>query len=659
MLRSLISVFLFFGLSAHGEAVPKVQGIARWAAMRFTDLSQFETRMVEVDREIRGLPRASDQDARGTHGYHSDFTTDSRSNWIELSWPSGQWLDALALIPTRINTQSGVFANYGFPRSFVVDAIDVQGRSVRIAEVGDTRLDLRWGDPLLLNFPRCHLRSLRMIPTDLPELKDKKNVRGFALAECLAFDHGVNCASAAELKAAYSIDGESGWNIRYLTDMQSPLGPPEKGNVGESLGWHSDLQIIGQQSPWIEIDLGELREFDSFRLFGARGDSPIKGPGFGFPQQMRMEIRSGPDDLPVVVWNSGNDMIPNPGYNVFDISIPRSRARYVRLVVEKPDQPDVLTIPRVLISEWEIRDASNNIALHFPVISNDGYDSIPHDSKRVWSRKGINDGYTSSGRIISDFDWILGLSRRFDLMVEHDALTRKIAAIDSRSRHIANSVLIAILSLIIASLVLMLRRSHLHNAKKIKELRMSISSDLHDEVGSNLATISLLADLPQGSGTGDDSTLKEVKRLATETSLSLREIVDLTLADRTRRPLVERMRDIASLMLCDHQWHLEAINLLELGPLQRRDFIFYFKEALHNVIQHASARMIMIRLLIIEKRMILEIEDDGAGFEYDDAKSLLTLHQRATSLGGKLQVETSRGKGTCLRLDFPLTSHTP
>jgi signal transduction histidine kinase len=241
--------------------------------------------------------------------------------------------------------------------------------------------------------------------------------------------------------------------------------------------------------------------------------------------------------------------------------------------------------------------------------------------------------------------------------VERDALSRKIASIDSRSRQIANSLLIAALSVIIASLAMMLRRSHLQNAKKIKELRMSISSDLHDEVGSNLATISLLADLPQGVGEG--GTLKEVKRLATETSLSLREIVDLTLADRARRALVDRMRDIASLMLCDHEWHLDVSDLPELGHLHRRDLIFYFKEALHNIIQHASAHVVIIRMFVREKRMILEIQDDGCGFDYDCARSLLTLHQRTTSLGGILQVETGPEKGTCLRLDFPFTSQTP
>lgn len=657
MMRVLLSALAFCCLPCFGNDVPKSHGVTRWAALRCTHLAEYETRLDEIDREIRTLPQASDMDARGTHGYHSDFTTDSRANWIELSWPTGQWVDSVAMIPTRINTRSGTFANYGFPKSLLMEAVDMQGNRVTLAEATDTRLDLRWGDPLFVTFPRRQIKSLRVIPIDLPELMDKKNVRGFSLAECMVFDQKNNVARSATLHSAYSIDGESGWNIRYLTDLQSPLGPPEKGRGGTGLGWHSDIRVIDRESPWIEVDLGAIREFDSFRLIAAKGDSPIKGPGFGFPRQMRFEVRADARDSPRVVWQSQEGDIPNPGYNVFDIPVGRTEARFVRLTVEKPDQPDALTIARVLISEWEIRDRGENIALHCPVISNDGYESIPHDSVRVWSRRSINDGFTSSGKIMPDFDWVSGLSRRFDLRVERDSLTKKIASIESSARRIANSLLIAALSLIIASLILILRRTRLQNAKKIKEWRMSISSDLHDEVGSNLATISLLADLPGSSA--DNGTLKDVKRLAKETSLSLREIVDLTLADRARRPLDERMRDIARLMLCDHQWTFTCDNPPELGPVQRRDLIFYFKEALHNIIQHASAERVDIRLHAVKKLLVLEIHDDGCGFDYDPRKSLLTLHQRATSLGGDLQVETTRGAGTKLRLMFPHQNKLP
>jgi signal transduction histidine kinase len=314
-----------------------------------------------------------------------------------------------------------------------------------------------------------------------------------------------------------------------------------------------------------------------------------------------------------------------------------------------PDKPDDLSIARVLLSEWEIRYRGNNIALGKKVTSNDGYDSIPHDSSRIWSRKGINDGYTSSGKIISDLAWISGLSRRFDLRVERQSLIEKIAEIRHRSQQVVNSFLITILSLIILSLALVLRRTLRQSALRMKQLRMSISSDLHDEVGSNLATISLLADLPQQ---GDSTALKDVQRLARESSLSLREIVDLTLGDRPRRPLVERMKDITKLMLCDHEWTLDADVSPELNPLQRRDLIFFFKEALHNIIQHADANHVTIRLYQDQESIKLVIADDGCGFDFDSEKSLLTLHQRTASLGAVLLVESIKQQGTTLKLTF-------
>jgi signal transduction histidine kinase len=649
MSRAVITLIFFIVALLLYLARAEKFDVAHWGAQKFTSLSQYEDRLEAIESEISGLPRASDLDARGTHGFHSNFTPTADSNWISLSWPKGQWVESIALVPTRINTQSGTFANYGFPRSLKIEGIDMSGRKNVIAQIANTRLDLRKGDPLFMEIDRQQLRSIRIMPTDLPELMDKKDVRGFSLAECFVFDQGVNHAPSAMLQASFSIDGEPGWNIRYLTDLQSPLGPPEFAQVGRSLGWHSDLQVLERDTAWIEIDLGKVCEFDSIRVFGARGDAPLKGPGFGFPQRMIFEVRNHAEELPRLLWEPSHELIDNPGYNILPISLPPTKARYVRLTVEMPDKPDDLSIARVLLSEWEIRYRGNNIALGKTVTSNDGYESIPHDSTRIWSRKGINDGYTSSGKIISDLAWISGLSRRFDLRVERQSLIEKIAEIRHRSQQVVNSFLITILSLIILSLALALRRTLRQSALRMKQLRMSISSDLHDEVGSNLATISLLADLPQQ---GNSSALKDVQRLARESSLSLREIVDLTLGDRPRRPLVERMKDIAKLMLCDHEWTLDADVSPELNPLQRRDLIFFFKEALHNIIQHAHANHVTIRLYQDQELIKLVVADDGCGFEFAPEKSLLTLHQRAASLGAVLLVESIKQKGTSLQLTF-------
>jgi NarL family two-component system sensor histidine kinase LiaS len=112
------------------------------------------------------------------------------------------------------------------------------------------------------------------------------------------------------------------------------------------------------------------------------------------------------------------------------------------------------------------------------------------------------------------------------------------------------------------------------------------------------------------------------------------------------------MKDITKLMLCDHEWTLDADASPELNPLQRRDLIFFFKEALHNIIQHADANHVTIRLYQDQESIKLVIADDGCGFDFDSEKSLLTLHQRTASLGAVLLVESIKQQGTILQLTF-------
>ena len=116
-------------------------------------LNQIESRLREIDAEIRSLPAMSDIDARGTHGFHSNFSAKSEEHWFEIRWENPRRIDGIGMIPTRITTQSGLRSNYGFPVSLRVMATR-SGSEVPfvLATVADTRLDLRRGEPLFLNF---------------------------------------------------------------------------------------------------------------------------------------------------------------------------------------------------------------------------------------------------------------------------------------------------------------------------------------------------------------------------------------------------------------------------------------------------------------------------------------------------------------------------
>jgi signal transduction histidine kinase len=175
-------------------------------------------------------------------------------------------------------------------------------------------------------------------------------------------------------------------------------------------------------------------------------------------------------------------------------------------------------------------------------------------------------------------------------------------------------------------------------------------------VGSNLATIALLAEIaPPKDST---SRFADISRLARESSLSLREIVDLTITpNRARKPLPERLREIASLMLKGHAWEFIGDASPALDPEQRRNLVFFIKEALHNISRHSSAKHVGIRLDADELHVVLRIEDDGCGLPPpapDGQPRLRALEQRAESLHGSLTIESEPNQGTTLILRFML-----
>jgi two-component system, NarL family, sensor histidine kinase DevS len=82
------------------------------------------------------------------------------------------------------------------------------------------------------------------------------------------------------------------------------------------------------------------------------------------------------------------------------------------------------------------------------------------------------------------------------------------------------------------------------------------------------------------------------------------------------------------------------------------------REALSNVARHANATSSVVRLVRSGENAVLTIEDDGSGFDTrlgSHGDGLRNMRERATGLGGKLQIASTRGKGTSLRLTFPVT----
>ncbi|MCA9754983.1 MAG: hypothetical protein KDA27_04205 [Candidatus Eisenbacteria bacterium] len=81
------------------------------------------------------------------------------------------------------------------------------------------------------------------------------------------------------------------------------------------------------------------------------------------------------------------------------------------------------------------------------------------------------------------------------------------------------------------------------------------------------------------------------------------------------------------------------------------------RELLHNVLKHAEARHVKMTLSKQDRRVVLEVEDDGTGFEpaqvrpdSDDRFGLFSIEERIRQLGGRMEIESALGRGTLVRL---------
>jgi PAS domain S-box-containing protein len=89
-----------------------------------------------------------------------------------------------------------------------------------------------------------------------------------------------------------------------------------------------------------------------------------------------------------------------------------------------------------------------------------------------------------------------------------------------------------------------------------------------------------------------------------------------------------------------------------------------YQQMLVNVVRHANASQVWVRFKLLDDQAILEIEDDGAGFEApsrwidlvrEGHLGLAGAAERAEAIGGKLEVKTSPGEGTLIRVWAPIS----
>ncbi len=199
--------------------------------------------------------------------------------------------------------------------------------------------------------------------------------------------------------------------------------------------------------------------------------------------------------------------------------------------------------------------------------------------------------------------------------------------------------------------------------RRFAALRLRIAKDLHDEVGSNLGSVRLVAERLQQDPTGEDAQrdLSDLVLMAREASASLMDVVWMT--DQKSLAVSELLLNFkkrAERVLSGVDLEVESQADLpdqEVPLAVRRHLMLFFKEAVHNCARHSGAEKVRLRIALQQGEFVLELSDDGVGFDPEalrDGWGIDSMRERAEELGGTFILNTRVGEGTTVGLRLPL-----
>jgi signal transduction histidine kinase len=211
-----------------------------------------------------------------------------------------------------------------------------------------------------------------------------------------------------------------------------------------------------------------------------------------------------------------------------------------------------------------------------------------------------------------------------------------------------------------------LRALSVHLQHVREEERIRIAREVHDELGQSLTGLKLqltwlAGRLPrnlkvlhakiQVMADSIDEAIQSIRRIATELRPGLLDTAGLPAALEWQAIEFQKQTGLAC-----------SVNIATRDTMLDQDlntaFFRIFQETLTNVIRHAKATRVEVRLFEAAEHFILEVKDNGRGIsesEVLNTKSigLIGMRERAALLGGEVRWRGEPGKGTTVSVRIP------
>lgn len=237
----------------------------------------------------------------------------------------------------------------------------------------------------------------------------------------------------------------------------------------------------------------------------------------------------------------------------------------------------------------------------------------------------------------------------------------------SRQRANTTIIVVALISVIVISVLLINRYRVLNKTRRLVELermRNTIARDLHDDIGSTLSSINIISQMALKDANGSSSNFQRIAQHSSSMMESMSDIVwSINPNNDSPEQVISKMKEFAAEILdpldIDYTFTGEEnLHAVTLDAATRKNLLLIFKEAVNNAAKYSGASVVTIHFNKQADTLEVAIQDNGKGFDAEVISSgngLRNMKARATSLRGKLELKSSAGTGTAISLSIPIT----
>lgn len=197
--------------------------------------------------------------------------------------------------------------------------------------------------------------------------------------------------------------------------------------------------------------------------------------------------------------------------------------------------------------------------------------------------------------------------------------------------------------------------------------RIRIAKDIHDELGSGLSKIALIAEFSKQHFNGNkqlNDNISSISKTSKELMDNMRDLVwVLNPENTTLDNLVARIHEYSSEYLEElpikTEFHFpEDVPLYKISKEAQQAIFLTFKEALNNSVKHSETSILTIAFYVNDLQIDITVSDHGKGFDFKHIKKtgngLHNMKQRIEAIGGVYDMQSEVNHGTTLRMIIPL-----